>query len=107
WFQQSQCLHGIGHGIMAWSGYALPDALRHCDALEPGRQPCYTGVFMENIVGSLDSHHSGQPAGSRYLSNDPQYPCTIVDDKHKESCYLLQTSRMLQLFGPNFARIAA
>jgi hypothetical protein len=106
WFVESQCVHGIGHGLMAWSDYELPDALTHCDLLDADKDACYTGVFMENIVGSLGSHHSDHPSRQKYLSDDPQYPCTIVADQYKPSCYFLQTSRMLQLFGVNFSRIA-
>src|SRR5262245_31370769 len=107
YFFESQCFHGIGHGLMAATDYDLPEALKGCDLLEKGRETCYTGVFMENIVGGLGGHHEGAPAHSKYLNRDPQYPCSLVDAKFQPSCYLLQTSRMLQLFGPNFSRIAA
>jgi hypothetical protein len=106
-FFESQCFHGIGHGLMAASDYELPEALKGCDLLETGKEECYTGAFMENIVGGLGGHHHGGTAHSKYMSSDPQFPCSIVGDRYKPSCYLLQTSRMIQLFGPNFARIAA
>jgi hypothetical protein len=106
-FFSSQCFHGIGHGLMAYTAYELPQALKACDRLNEGKSECYTGVFMENIVGSLASHHADPSTQGKYLSGDPQYPCTIVDEVYKPSCYLLQTSRMIQLFGPNFARIAS
>jgi hypothetical protein len=107
YFFESQCFHGIGHGLMAATDYDLPEALKGCDLLEKGKDTCYTGVFMENIVGGLGGHHDGGGAHSKYLNRDPQYPCTIVDAKYQASCYMLQTSRMIQLFGPNFPRIAA
>ena len=44
---------------------------------------------------------------SKYLSDDPGYPCNIVEDKHKNNCYFLQTSRMLQILGNDFAKVAA
>ena len=105
-FRRSQCVHGIGHGLMAWSRYELPDALHACDRLPADRESCYTGVFMENIVGGLASHHS-TGAVSKYVSRDPHYPCNSVAERYRSSCYFLQTSRMIQLFGNDYGKIAA
>jgi hypothetical protein len=107
-FLMHQCLHGIGHGLMAWSNYEIPIALSSCDLLNEGMRSCWSGVFMENIVGSLvhagnSEHYSGRP--TKYLSDDPHYPCTIVDEKYKWECYFLQTDRMLQLFGGDFSKV--
>jgi hypothetical protein len=108
YFFESQCFHGIGHGLMAATDYDLPEALKGCDLLEKGHDTCYTGVFMENIVGGLGGHHhDGATVHSKYLNRDPQYPCSIVDETYRSACYQLQTSRMIQLFGPNFSKIAA
>lgn len=102
-----QCVHGIGHGLMAWSSYSLFDALSSCDTLSGinNQSSCWTGVFMENIVGGLTSENTGHY--TKYLSNDPHYPCNIVLKKYKGSCYYLQTSRMLQLFNGDFKKIAS
>lgn len=113
-FFSHQCLHGIGHGLMAWTSYELFDALESCDILERGHDSCYTGVFMENIVGGLESEASKTEqevlAGhfTKYLSSDPQYPCNDPDlaDKYKPSCYFLQTSRVLQMFPGDFQKVA-
>lgn len=100
-FFNHQCIHGIGHGLMAWSNYEIQDALKSCDLLPERRDSCYTGVFMENIVGGLASSHITQ-----YLSDDPQFPCTVVDEKYKNSCYFYQTSRMVKLFNADFQMVA-
>lgn len=111
-FFSHQCIHGIGHGLMAWTNYDLPEALKSCDLLSNRKDSCWTGVFMENIVGglvrgSVDAEKSQTGHFTKYLSDDPHYPCTTVDGKYKGSCYFLQTSRMIQLFGANFSKIAA
>ena len=55
---------------------------------------------MENIIADEVNHKA------KYLSNDdPQYPCSIVADKYKGTCYLMQTSRMLTLAGGDFAKV--
>lgn len=109
-FFSHQCIHGVGHGLMAFTDYALFDALRSCELLASGRESCFSGVFMENIVGALakDDPKVKLDAGhvSKFLSSDPHYPCNIVDEKHKSACYFLQTSRMVQIFGADFLKVA-
>ncbi len=111
-FYSHQCLHGIGHGLMAWSSYDLFEALKNCDLLGRGAESCWSGVFMENIVGGLASNASDEEKETRdghstkYLNEDPQMPCSIVDEKYKSSCYFLQTSRMIVLFNSDFQKVA-
>lgn len=102
-FFSHQCVHGVGHGLMAWANYNLPSALESCDLLSQRQDSCWTGVFMENIVGGLTEEGGHKTS---YLNDDPQYPCTNVEDKYKSSCYFLQTSRMMQLFSGDFKKIA-
>lgn len=109
-FFAHQCLHGIGHGLMAWSHYELIDALKACDLLGKGSTSCWTGVFMENVVGGLAGHgeHGAHQAHfTKFLNEDPQYPCSVVEDKYKTYCYDYQTSRMLQLFDGDFSKVAS
>ncbi len=104
-FFRHQCMHGVGHGLMAWTSYELPDALGLCDHVgEPrDRRSCYSGVFMENVVGGL----SGMMGHvTQYLSDDPHYPCNILDERYASDCYFYQTSRMAALFDNDFERVA-
>lgn len=109
YFFSHQCIHGIGHGLMAWTNYEIHEALQNCDLLPERQDSCWTGVFMENTVGSLTQESSGSIGGhfTKYISDDPLYPCAIVDDKYKSSCYFLQTSRMIQIFGADFKKVAS
>ncbi|MHC4092247.1 MAG: cupredoxin domain-containing protein [Planctomycetota bacterium] len=109
-FFHHQCVHGIGHGLMAWTNYELPDALAICANLEtPQRGPrdahsCYSGVFMENVEGGLSG---AMGHFTSYLSDDDvHYPCNVLDKKYVRSCYTYQTSHMLSLFGHNFRDLA-
>ena len=48
-----QCVHGLGHGLMIYTGYDLPLSLHTCDKLPRGRPfSCTGGVFMENYQSS-------------------------------------------------------
>ena len=104
-FFRHQCVHGVGHGLMAWTSYELLDALELCDLLEESQDEasCFSGVFMENVVGGL----SGSMGHfTEYLSDDPHFPCNILEDNYVVHCYFFQSSRMVQLFGSDFDRLA-
>ena len=97
-----QCVHGLGHGLMIQSGYNLPTALEICDALATDwdQTSCTGGVFMENISSSYG-------VKSKWLKDDDLvYPCNKVAERHKTYCYLMLTSRVLQVNGYKWAPTA-
>src|SRR5215813_10903651 len=51
-----QCLHGLGHALMFFTENDLETSLKGCDALIDtwSQESCYGGVFMENLVSSLN-----------------------------------------------------
>ncbi len=86
-----QCVHGLGHGLMIYTGYDLPRALRICHRLATAwdQTSCTGGVFMENISTSYGVR-------SPWLKDsDPLYPCQVVAERDKLYCYLMATSRIL------------
>ncbi|HLD97433.1 MAG TPA: hypothetical protein VI934_03765 [Candidatus Nanoarchaeia archaeon] len=108
-----ECIHGIGHGGLAYENYNLPKALALCGELgsDDATHSCYGGVFMENIItgmglGAVRSH------STKWLSNDPYFPCSLfssndtVNSSIEMQCYFMQTSWMLWLSGYNFSRVA-
>ena len=113
-FFRHQCYHGVGHGLMGWTSYEINEALAGCDMLTESidKNSCATGVFMENYTGAFATESEAlknpQNAGhvSKYLSDDPQFPCNFVTS-YQDQCYFLQTSRMIQVLGPDFEKIAA
>jgi mono/diheme cytochrome c family protein len=97
-----QCIHGLGHGLMIYTGYDLPGSLKTCDDLRTGfdRVSCSGGVFMENF-------NSSYGVTSKYLrKNDPIYPCNSVAQRHKLYCYLLVTANLLKVDNGDLARVA-
>lgn len=98
-----QCVHGLGHGLMIYTGYNLPFALDVCDRLTTSwdQTSCHGGAFMENIDSSYGIK-------SKWLrDDDPVYPCRDVREKHKLYCYLMVTSRVLQTNGYDFQKVVA
>lgn len=115
-FYAHQCFHGVGHGLMAYNDYDLPAALQACDTLPPTGstiESCYTGVFMENVVGAIgvDEAKAAQNAQdfhtSSWLSSDPLFPCNAVEVKYKNACYVFQTSRMIQIPDFDYRKVAS
>jgi hypothetical protein len=101
-FLAYQCIHGLGHGLMIYTGYDLPGSLQTCDDLRTGfdRVSCTGGVFMENF-------NSSYGVTSKYLrKGDPIYPCNSVAERHKLYCYLLVTANILRVEDGDLKRTA-
>jgi cytochrome c553 len=97
-----QCNHGLGHGVMLYTGYELPIALDMCHSLETefDQVSCSGGVFMENLSSSFGLK-------SRWVREDNLlYPCNIVSRQDKLYCYLLVTSRILPEVGWDWRKAA-
>lgn len=97
-----QCLHGLGHGLMISTGYALPLSLDTCRALHTNwdRTSCKGGVFMENVTPSYGIR-------SPWLrDDDPVYPCNWVVRADKRMCYGMVTSRILRVIGLDWEETA-
>ena len=106
-FLLHQCLHGVGHGLMAWTTYEIHEALELCDVLPapPDQQSCWSGVFMENVVGGLSGVMGHE---TQYLRpDDPHFPCDVVEARYLAECYFFQTSHMLRVFDGDFASVAS
>ena len=98
-----QCVHGLGHGLMIYTGYDLPASLHTCDKLSTqwDATGCTGGVFMEN-------YQSSYGVTSRWVKkNDLIYPCNSVAEKYKYYCYDLVTARILPKVDYNWKKTAA
>jgi hypothetical protein len=91
-FEYYNCVHGLGHGLMAIMRNDVFTSLPLCDTLAGDweRRSCYGGVFMENIMVDNRSHFSKD-----LKKDDLMYPCDAVTTPYKEQCYLMQTSYAL------------
>lgn len=101
-FDHYNCVHGLGHGVMAITNDELFESLEICDALTDSweRASCWSGVFMENIIIDGLNHVTN------YLRpSEPLYPCTAVGDQYKATCYLMQTSYMLKVVNGDYRKV--
>jgi hypothetical protein len=98
-YQYFSCVHGIGHGLMAYFNQDLFRSLDACAELTGEWEigSCAGGVFMQNAMND-----SGE-----FSEDDPFYPCSAVGERFDDACYLMQTSRILATnsgdFGATFA----
>lgn len=101
-FEYFNCVHGLGHGLMAITNNELPESLKTCDNLMGSweQSSCYGGAFMENVMVDHRAHKT------KYLDPErPLYPCDSVDNKYRQDCYLMQTSYMVKITNSNFSKI--
>lgn len=101
-FDHFNCVHGLGHGLMAVDGYNLFDGLDSCKVLKDSweQSSCYGGIFMENVMVAA----RGDGTSAYFKDGQPLYPCTAVDSTYKEQCYLMQTSYILSHNSYDFAK---
>lgn len=102
-FYHYNCVHGLGHGLMAIQNNDLFASLKSCNGLEGVWQQdsCYGGVFMENVMSEVNPDHKTQ----YFRTDDPLYPCTAVDKTYKTQCYMMQTSHALRTVGQDYAQV--
>lgn len=108
-----QCVHAVGHGYVAWFGYAkLPQALETCDRLSLQMEQdfplfsCHDGAFMENVWAV---HDGGAPSPDRWVKKDDNlFPCNSpeINDGWKSACWANQPALLFQQFEGNTARVA-
>ena len=105
-FGYFECLHGLGHGLLAYLNYDLPGGLETCKKLKDSFsiKSCYGGTFMENVVTGLGQGAEGADHKTEWLSDDPYFPCNAVSKDYdiQYQCYQMQTSWMMELVEENF-----
>lgn len=91
----TECVHGVGHGILFLSDMDLPGALALCDTSFTGeaRELCWGGVFMENAASTTNRDHP-----TRFISaGDPLYPCNSMEVRYRKICYQYQSTYFTKL----------
>lgn len=100
-FDYYNCVHGLGHGVMAITQNELWESLDYCDKLTGAWEQlsCASGAYMENIIADGKMHTT------KFLNpGEPLYPCNTSPEKYKSTCYLMQTSYMLKINGRDFKK---
>ncbi|HET8624046.1 MAG TPA: hypothetical protein VFM14_10825 [Gemmatimonadales bacterium] len=110
----SECVHGLGHGVLGALSLDLQRTLRYCDQLStPARRHwCHSGAFMEAVIAAQgndsrraghESHSHGMHAGAGHAEHrlaidpaNPFSPCDAFADPHATACWAYQGYVILQ-----------
>lgn len=86
-----QCLHGLGHGLMASYDYDVFAAVQRCGEFELRWEQlsCSKGVFMENVVRYYETKSGA------FDKNDILFPCNAIGAKYAPACYHYHTSYIM------------
>ncbi len=110
----TMCFHGLGHGILAYYGYRMENALASCaktGSLQYAHREmieCVGGAVMEIVGGGFHDRDIWQRQRVKYLSKkDPLAPCNkpVVPDAAKHMCYLYLTPNLIEPLAIEFATL--
>lgn len=103
----TMCFHGLGHGVLAYTGYEMEKAVELCKKTGTSEYnnaeyvQCVGGVTMEMTGGVHDIALWQEKSKVYFKDNDPLYPCNadFMPDEVKSMCYVYLTPHLLQLAG--------
>ncbi len=88
-----ECIHGIGHGLVALYGYRedrLIPALDACEALPANRflkDICMSGVYMEYNLRTMEGMEDAGFVVREFKAGRPYIPCDSLPPKYAPRCY--------------------
>jgi len=92
------CIHGVGHGLLTWSGLNIKKALNGCDLFSRQYRPyCYDGAFME-YADSLPK--------AAALPKNPWELCDGLNEQYRFNCARYQSLLFVNVFGLSLPRSA-
>ncbi len=104
------CQHGIGHGILEYTGYTkLNDALALCSHTTETVPllGCSSGVFMEYNAPLTGNADALVPSTRQFDAAHPYAPCTDVAEKYQASCYFELGGWLHEVFAKEYTKIGA
>ena len=103
----TMCFHGLGHGILAYTGYDLERTISICkktgtSAYNFREHPECTGGAIMEIIGGVHDASLREKQAKKYLSKEnPLSPCSrgFMDDTARPLCYLYLTPHLFTSAG--------
>lgn len=103
----TMCFHGLGHGVLAYTGYDLPAAVSMCDRTGTSMYQyqesaeCVGGTIMEMIDGVHDPQAWEEKRDDTFREEDPLYPCSasFMPNTAKGICYTYLTPHLFTAAG--------
>ncbi|MDO8408291.1 MAG: hypothetical protein Q7S95_03610 [bacterium] len=104
----TMCVHGLGHGILAYVSYDMRKATKLCEETNvTGREfsQCVGGEVMEMMAGVNDREAWAKQIGNYFKEDDPLSPCNMdfIPEEAKGMCYVYLTPHLFEAAGANLA----
>ncbi len=107
----TMCVHGLGHGVLAYEGYDMRRAVDLCGktgTAKYGNQEvgqCVGGVTMEMMAGVHDRMAWEKQLPNYFKENDPLAPCNMgfIPKEALSFCYVYLTPRLFQSAGADLS----
>lgn len=106
-----ECVHGIGHGILAFTGYEqnnLKEALDGCDMLSIHfflKNICYSGVFMEYNIRTMHGLGGRGFVIREFEPRNPYNPCSKLEGERQQRCYYELPYWWIAVTGGDFSKM--
>lgn len=109
----TMCFHGLGHGVLAFTGYDFEKAIQMCKLTGSEQYhnreyiECVGGATMELMAGVHDRGAWELQRPKYFKDEDPLYPCdaTFVPDEVKPICYTHLTPHLFESAGGDLGRL--
>lgn len=102
----TMCFHGLGHGVLAYTGYAVPEAVALCKktATQSHKErefaECVGGIVMEMASGVHDRSAWERQKTVYLKTDDPLFLCKgFMPEQAKEICYTYITPLLFEAAG--------
>lgn len=107
----TMCFHGLGHGVLAFKGYELPEAVKLCEMVGTSEYQyreyteCVGGSIMEMIAGVHDTRQWEKKSAIFFKKSDPLYPCSasFIPTEVRPICYSYLTPHLFEAVGGSLA----
>ncbi|MBA3733155.1 hypothetical protein H0W91_02135 [Patescibacteria group bacterium] len=103
----TMCVHGLGHGVLAYEEYDMKKAVNLCNKIgtlksaniEIGQ--CIGGVTMEMMAGVHDHEAWIKQVPNYFKENDPLAPCDsgFISKEYTNFCYVYLTPHLFKSAG--------
>jgi hypothetical protein len=108
----TMCFHGLGHGILSYTGYDMEKTVEIClktsEQQDKGEATqCIGGAVMEIISGGFHDRHLWEAQRPKYLNKqNPLSLCqnSFMPDRAKAMCYNYITPYLFEAVGASQAR---
>lgn len=107
----NMCFHGLGHGVLSYTGYNLEETVELCAQAETSKDinneyiECVGGAVMEMMSGVNDPVVWEEQSKNYFSQTDPLAPCSmdIIPHRVKPICYVYLTPHLLEHAGADLA----